>query len=322
MTHISTEDDGIRLDRWFKRHLPNVTHSLLQKAARKGQVRLDGKKVETSTRIVAGQDLQFPNDWGVMEPAKPVPAEARRQAVPADAIRDLEKAILYEDDEIIVINKPAGLAVQGGTGQSKSVDSILAGRAIARKEGRPRLVHRLDRDTSGVLLMGKTHQAAADLAGAFARKLAEKYYWALVLGVPDIPAGTIDLPIMKKADGKDSRMEKVQADDEGKKAITRYRIIESAARRLSWVELLPVTGRTHQLRVHMAEIGHPILGDGKYGGSEAFLDGGEVPKKLHLHARRLSLPFRGKTLEFEAPLTGHMKTSWKLFEFSERRTRD
>lgn len=320
---IQFDDDGIRLDRWFKRHMPQVTHGLLQKSLRKGAVRLEGKKADANTRLEQGQKLSFPDEWKTLTqaeaPDKPKPQKAE---ISDRVLKDMEQAILFEDDFMLVLNKPAGLAVQGGTGQKTSVDDILRARAAKLKQQPPRLVHRLDRDTSGVLVLGKTANAAAELAQAFARKQAEKYYWALVLRVPNIEQGTIDMPLAKKAVGKDSRYEKVQGDeDDGKNAITHYQVMDTAGRKLSWVELMPVTGRTHQLRVHMAGIGHPILGDGKYGGSESFFEGDSIPKKLHLHARRLVLPLKGRTLLFEAPLTGHMKQSWKLFQFEEPKVR-
>lgn len=317
---IWEDDNDIRLDRWFKRHLPYIQHALLQKALRKGQVRLEGKKADASTRIQTGQILSMPDEWKNPPEETDAPRKPRPKTVEVsdNTINDLEQYILHEDAFMLVLNKPAGLAVQGGTGQKESVDAILKARALAMGKEPPRLVHRLDRDTSGVLVLGNTANAAAELAQAFARKQAEKFYWALVLGVPSLEAGTIDLPIVKKAVGKDSKFEKVQQDEEeGKRAITHYQTIDRAGQKLAWVELVPVTGRTHQLRVHMNAIGHPILGDGKYGGSEAFFDGDNIPKKLHLHARRLILPLKGRTLSFEAPLIGHMKKSWKLFEFSE-----
>jgi 23S rRNA pseudouridine955/2504/2580 synthase len=316
--HIHDDDDGIRLDRWFKRHMPQVTHGLLQKALRKGAVRLDSKKADASTRITQGQKLSFPDEWKSL-PQHDAPTGAKKEEDISDrAIKDIEQAILFEDKFMLVLNKPAGLAVQGGTGQKLSVDAILKARAQKLRQDPPRLVHRLDRDTSGVLVLGKTANAAAELAQAFARKQAEKYYWALVLRVPSHESGKIDMPLVKRAIGKDSRYEKVQSDeDDGKAAITHYQIMDRAGQKLSWLELMPVTGRTHQLRVHMAGIGHPILGDGKYGGSDAFFEGDTIPKKLHLHARRLVLPLKGRTLLFEAPLTGHMKQSWKLFQFEE-----
>lgn len=318
---IEDADDDIRLDRWFKRHLPLVAHSLLSKELRKGGIRVDGQKAEASTRVHAGQELKYPDMFLKLTPVEGQLAKREKGSrIDPNAIKDLERCILFEDKHMIVLNKPSGLAVQGGSGQKESVDDILAARARLKGEESPKLVHRLDRDTSGVLVLGKTAKDAGQLAAAFARKTAEKVYWALVIGVPDIEVGTIDLPLAKREVGKDSRIEKVQEDDEGKTAITHYQVIDHAARKLAWVELLPVTGRMHQLRVHMESIGHPIYGDGKYGGAEAFLDG-EIEPKLHLHARRLTVAFHGRTLIFEAPLTGHMKASWKLFEFSEPKIR-
>lgn len=316
---IFFEDDGIRLDRWFKRRLPNLQHALLQKALRKGQVRLDGKKAEANTRIASGQKLSFPDEWMEIkaENSAPVKRESTSRVTPND-VKDLEQRILFEDADMLVLNKPYGLAVQGGTGQSISVDAIMRKRAEMRKEQPPRLVHRLDRDTSGVLVLGKHANAAAELARAFARKDAAKFYWALISGVPSVLQGTIDLAIAKKVMGKDSRMEKVAPDEDGKKAVTHYEVLDNAGRTLSFVELMPVTGRTHQLRVHMEAIGHPIIGDGKYGGAEAFIDSEHLAKKLHLHARRLVLPYKGKDKVFVAPLTGHMKQSFALFGFSEK----
>lgn len=314
---IHDGDDDIRLDRWFKRHMPHISNGMLQKALRKKQVRLDGKRAEASTRVQDKQVLTFPDEWKDLPQEDSKPRKAKAE-VSDRVINDLEQHILFEDAYMLVLNKPSGLAVQGGTGQKESVDSILRARAERLRQEAPRLVHRLDRDTSGVLVLGKTAKAASELAQAFARKQAQKFYWALVLRVPNIDVGTVDAPLAKKAVGKDSKFEKVQEDGEdGKHAITHYEVLDRAGQKLAWVELMPVTGRTHQLRVHMAGIGHPILGDGKYGGSESFFEGGEIPKKLHLHARRLVLPLKNRTVTFEAPLIGHMKQSWKLFQFSE-----
>lgn len=319
--HIHDDDNDIRLDRWFKRHMANVPHVMLQKSLRKGLVRLDGKKAEANTRLQEGQKLTMPDEW------RDMPAEERggkrknKVAISESAINDLEQMILFEDDFMLVLNKPAGLAVQGGTGQKENVDDILRARAERKRQDPPKLVHRLDKDTSGLLVLGKTANAAAELAQAFARKKVEKFYWALVLRVPSVDAGVIDMPLTKKATGKDSKYEKVQGDDDGKNAVTNYQIVQRAGQKLAWLELLPVTGRTHQLRVHMAGIGHPILGDGKYGGSEAFFEGDSIPKKLHLHARKLVIPLQTRTLTFEAPLTGHMKKSWELFQFGEPKIR-
>ncbi len=297
---IKEEDNDIRLDRWFKRHHPNLTHGLLEKALRKGDIRVDGKKMKASDRIMAGQviklRIQMPDAGEKLKPDI-------RKLTPEDA-RMLQEAVLYKDTNVIVINKPPGLAVQGGSKITRSVDSMLDALRFDSKE-RPKLVHRLDRDTSGVLVLARSAQSATRLMHAFSKKEAEKIYWALIKGVPEIPQGKIDLPLSKQEEGD---IEKVSVDEEdGKRAITYYRVIERLGKTLAWVELIPVTGRTHQLRVHMAAIGHPILGDGKYGARDAFIDGMELSRKLHLHARRIAIP---GIIDITAPLPKHMQSSW------------
>lgn len=309
---IRADDDGIRVDRWFKRHLPQITHGVLQKAVRKKDVRLDGARTDTNVRLSAGQVLRFPEEW--RSAPKPV-AKTQTANITANQIADLEAAIIHEDAQILVLNKPVGLAVQGGTGQSKSVDDILRARAAKRKEEAPRLVHRLDRDTSGVLVLGKTANAAAELASSFAKKKARKLYWALVRGTPRPEEGKIDLALLKSVGEDGGGREKVRAHEDGKEAVTIYRVVERAGTKLSWVEMEPVTGRTHQLRVHMTAIGHPILGDGKYGGADAFLESEGLAKQLHLHAAAIQLPFKGRELEFYAPLPKHMQKSWDYLGF-------
>lgn len=310
---VREDDDGIRLDRWFKRHLPQVTHALLQKALRKGLVRLNGKKAEASTRIEAGQVLGYLPEWKNLSE---VPKEMRTPKLSRKEAEEIRHYILHEDDHVLVLNKPAGLAVQGGTGQRLSVDAMLEALTPEGKE-KPKLVHRLDKDTSGVLVMGKSARAAAELAKAFARHTAEKYYWAIVVGVPSHERGEIDLPLAKVNEGGRNQTEKMAADmEDGKDAVTRYRIIERRGKHLAWVELLPLTGRTHQIRVHMNAIGHPLLGDGKYGGANAFPEGLNLPKQLHLHARRLVIPkFFGKTLDVTAPLPPHLLKTWDALGF-------
>jgi 23S rRNA pseudouridine955/2504/2580 synthase len=229
-------------------------------------------------------------------------------------IADLRKAILYKDDSVIAINKPAGLAVQGGSGTDQHIDGVLD--AFAEGGERPRLVHRLDKDTSGVLLLARTTAAARKLAATFRTRAARKYYWAITVGVPDPVQGRIDLALAKQGG---PRGERVAVDDEeGQHAITLYQVIETAHRRAAWVAMWPQTGRTHQLRVHMAHLGWPVLGDGKYAGQEAFLEGAELPRQLHLHARRLIIPHpkgRGK-IDVTAPLSPHMKKTWDYFGFN------
>lgn len=304
---IAQDDDGIRLDRWFKRHRADVNHAMLEKALRKGDVRLDGKKSKASDRITAGQVLSV-KEAGIrgqgLEVKDHKPKADPRPLNPAD-IAMMQAAVLYKDKHVIVINKPAGLAVQGGTGISKSVDGLLDALrfdALAR----PKLVHRLDKDTSGVLVLARDAKAATELMQAFSGKTAQKIYWALVKGAPEKSQGKIDLPLAKQEEGD---VEKVAVDtEEGKRAVTHYRVLDRLSRTLAFVELMPVTGRTHQLRVHMAAIGHPIIGDGKYGGKEAFVEGmGGVSGKLHLHARRLMIP---GVIDVTAPLPAHMKKSF------------
>ena len=311
---IAAEDDGIRLDRWFKRHHPHITHGLLQKLLRKGEVRLEGKKAESSARIATGQVVE----WRNAEKLKsliPLP-EVRRDKHKADPerVKRLQARVLYKDDNVLVLNKPEGLAVQGGTGQSTSVDAMLDGLQFDAP-ARPKLVHRLDKDTSGVLVLARHSKAAAELAKAFAGKDIQKIYWALVVGAPQPVEGEIDAPLRKVEQGRHSRMdiaeEKMAVDEAGQRAITQYRTLERLGDRLAWLELMPITGRTHQLRVHMAAMEHPIVGDGKYGGREAFIRGMTLSPKLHLHARRIVIPnILGKKIDVTAPLPLHMQESF------------
>ncbi len=296
---VAESDSDIRLDRWFKRHRPDISHALLQKLLRKGAIRLDGKKAETSTRVQAGQVISLPQN------VEHKPAPTRREIVQNKAAeRKTLEMVLWRNEEAIILNKPAGLAVQGGSGVRDSVDARLD--ALAGEGERPKLVHRLDKDTSGVLVLGRTSASAAKLAKAFAGKSAEKYYWALVVGIPEPREGEIDAPLLKVSRGGEEMME---VHEEGKRAITHYRVIEKIGKGLAWVELMPVSGRTHQLRVHMATFGHPICGDGKYGGNAAFPT--ELPElsRLHLHARRIVIPPMG--IDMSAPLPPHMRESWE-----------
>jgi 23S rRNA pseudouridine955/2504/2580 synthase len=224
----------------------------------------------------------------------------------------LRDAVLYRDDWAIVVNKPAGLAVQGGTNTERHVDALLDGLRFNSQE-RPRLVHRLDKDTSGVLLIARNAAAAAFFTRAFRDKTTRKVYWAVVVGLPKLRQGRIDLALAKSGG---AGRERVQADETGKSAVTYYAVVDHAATRASWLALLPVTGRTHQLRAHCAEIGTPILGDGKYGGSGAQIPGGAASHQLHLHARSLAIPHpQGGTLSVTAPLPPHMRRMWEFFGF-------
>jgi 23S rRNA pseudouridine955/2504/2580 synthase len=303
---VSADEADLRLDRWFKRHFPWLGHGKLEKLLRTGQVRIDGGRAKAATRLEAGQAIRIP-------PLGEPPKDDDRPRVPKPAkasperIAELEAAVLHRDDAVIVLNKPAGLATQGGTGLTEHLDGLLGYLKFGAAE-RPRLVHRLDKDTSGVLLLARSASAAAKLAEALRKRDAHKLYWALVMGVPEQRMGKIDLPLAKLPGAAGERM--VYDEDEGKNAVTLYRTIDTAGKRAAWLGMAPLTGRTHQLRVHAAAMGTPIVGDGKYGAAEAFLTGG-VSRKLHLHARgiRLAHPDGGR-LEIRAPLPPHMAATW------------
>lgn len=311
---VGEADADIRLDRWFRRHFPGLAHGRLEKLLRTGQVRVDGKRAKAGQRVLAGQEIRIP-PLPDTPPPEPKKAAAPR---PEDA-EFLRSLILFEDPQVIVVNKPAGLPVQGGTRSQRNLDAMLP--ALAGRGGeRPRLVHRLDRDTSGALLLARTARAAAALGRQFRGREALKLYWALVAGRPEVRRGRIDLPLAKRAGAGGERMVPVgDADgraEDAKRAITDFAEVDHAGNRLAWLALMPQTGRTHQLRVHCAAIGTPIAGDGKYGGRDAFVDGAGLDKKVHLHARRLRLPHPGGGwIDVTAPLPPHMAAAWKGLNF-------
>lgn len=283
---------------------------MLEKLLRTGQVRVDGKRAKAAQRLESGQAIRVPPLN--LAPASPVAARPKVTDKDAALLRD---AVLHIDDDVIVLNKPPGLAVQGGTNLDKHLDLMLDALTFDKPE-RPRLVHRLDKDTSGVLLLARTSAAAAKLAAAFRSRAARKLYWALVVGVPKIRQGRIDAALSKLP----GRLgEKVGVDeDDGKRAVTYYRVVEAVHRKASWLEMEPKTGRTHQLRAHCSLLGTPIIGDGKYGGVEAFVTGQGVSRKMHLHSRAIIMPHpRGGMLRVTAPLPTHMAASFAFFEFHE-----
>lgn len=303
---IADDDHDIRLDRWFKRHYPSLQHAMLEKYLRKGAVRLDGKKAKSSDRIFSGQVLNYP-DLGADVAFVKIKPLANEQD-----IKFVQSLVLYKDANVIIINKPFGLPVQGGTKIKKSLDDMLGGLAFDSKE-RPKLVHRLDRDTSGILVLARNTRSASQLTKMFAGKDIEKTYLALVHGCPLQAVGTIDYRLLKAAHGENSYERVAVDEEEGKYARTQYRVIESLARRFALMELKPLTGRTHQLRVHLQAIGCPIVGDEKYGGdSEQARDVG-IADGLHLHARRIVIPASGsgKKIDVTAPLPPHIKESFK-----------
>ncbi|WP_298464402.1 RluA family pseudouridine synthase [uncultured Erythrobacter sp.] len=314
---VDQDDDGIRLDRWFKRNLPQIGFATISRWARTGQVRVDGKRAKPEDRLTAGQTLRVP-PGGDVTGKKP----RERRELSADEIAEAKAMVIRETPTAIVLNKPPGLATQGGSKTNKHIDGLLDAFVKDEDTPRPRLVHRLDKDTSGVLLVARTPGSAAAYSKRFAGRTARKVYWALVVGIPETREGTIDAPLAKQPG---TGGEKMHVDEEdGAPAKTRYRVVERAGNSAAWVELEPLTGRTHQLRVHLAAIGHPIVGDGKYGGQDAFLTG-SVSRKMHLHARRLiiSEPGRNTTgaktgggkLDVTAELPEHFAASMEQLGF-------
>ncbi len=308
---VGAEDDGIRVDRWCKRHLPDTSFTTVAKWARTGQLRLDGARVGPGDRVTTGQTLRLPPPEPVRTDTKP---KRERPPLSEDEIAFAREMVIHRDAAAFVLNKPPGLATQGGTKTTAHVDGLLDALQYDA-EGRPKLVHRLDKDTSGALLVARSARAAAFFSKAFSSRSAKKVYWALVVGVPSIDDGTVDLPIAKQPG---TGGEKMHVDEEnGQPSRSRYRVIERAGNRACWVELQPFTGRTHQLRVHMAAIGHPIVGDGKYGGPAAFLTGG-ISRKMHLHARRIRVDHPdGGAIDVTADLPTHFAESLKGLGFEE-----
>ncbi|MGR3496330.1 RluA family pseudouridine synthase [Citreimonas sp.] len=327
---VAEGDADQRLDRWLKRNFPQLQQGRIEKMCRKGELRVDGGRVKAATRLEAGQQVRIPP---LPEPGtKPEPS---RPQVTGDDAQMMRDAVLWKDEHIIAINKPPGLPTQGGTGQTRHVDG-LAEALRYDFEDKPRLVHRLDKDTSGVLLLARTRAVAAGLTAAIRHRQTQKIYWALVAGVPvpylgEIRYGLVKAPGHGKA-GEGEKMRAVHPSEMdstpgAKRAHTLYATLYRVASRASWVAMEPLTGRTHQLRAHMAEIGHPIIGDGKYGGSgqENLGDGwgaqlgGIISKKLHLHARRMQFrhPVTGKMITVTAPLPEHMAQSWETLGWAE-----
>ena len=309
---VGEDEGGLRLDRWFRRHFPDLPHGRLEKLLRSGQVRVDSARVRAGTRLEAGQRVRVPplattrpRAGGAAAPATPAPP-----AVDEDGARMLRRSVLYRDDDMLVINKPPGLAVQGGSRVSQHVDAMLDALRFGARE-RPRLVHRLDKDTSGALVLARHARAAARLSAAFRARAVRKFYWALVVGAPPAVRGTIDIPLAKRAGRTGERM----APGGGRDARTRYAVVDSIGRGgatggdATWLLLELVTGRTHQLRAHLAAVGAPIQGDGKYGGRRAFLPAAAVAPRLHLHAREIVLEGWAAP-RLVAPLPEHMAATW------------
>jgi 23S rRNA pseudouridine955/2504/2580 synthase len=309
---VTPDESGMRVDRFFEARFPGLSFSHIQRIIRKGEVRVDGKRTQPKNRLEAGQKLRIP-------PLKLEAPAPRDDAPQAQKDRAFIKSItLYEDADVLVLNKPMGLAVQGGSGTMRHIDGMLGALREAGVDAqRPRLVHRLDKDTAGCLLVAKTRFAAAALAKTFRSRSARKIYWALVVGVPRPAQGRISTYLAKQEVEEDSFMRIAKhGEKDAVHAVTYYAVVETAAQQLAWLSLKPVTGRTHQLRAHMAHIGHPIVGDPKYFNKENWQLPGGMQDKLHLLARRIAVPHpRGGTIDVSAPLPPHMKQSWNLLGF-------
>ncbi|WP_210529070.1 RluA family pseudouridine synthase [Rubellimicrobium arenae] len=327
MLTVGSGEGDQRLDRWLRKRFPHLTQGAIEKMCRKGELRLDGGRVTSASRVAEGQTVRVPP---LPDMAQPAPAPSR---IGRSDEAMIQAAVLWKDEHIIALNKPPGLPSQGGSGQGdRHVDGLAPALAFGYKDP-PKLVHRLDKDTSGILLLARTDRVARGLSEALRHRNVRKIYWAAVAGVPTPRAGTIKFGLVKEGGRGDEKMRaihprEVESTPGAKRAMTEFMTVENAGGRLSWVAMQPVTGRTHQLRAHMAEIGHPILGDGKYGGSaqENLGDGwgagvgGDLSRKLHLHARTLIIehPITKAMLTLTAPLPEHMKSTWRYLGWDEK----
>ena len=301
---VSKTEAGLRLDKWIKARLPGVPFGLSQKLLRKGAIKINGKKAKADARVEPGDIIRVPTLENTLKPINHTIRPPR-----AEEAKLLTDNIIYKDERIIAINKPQGLAAQGGSGIRVSVDALLD-HVKFEKTDRPKLVHRIDKDTSGILVLARDRLVANDMMEAFKTKTIRKIYYALVVGVPAMAEGKIDVKLAGKKNV--GRIEKAAVDPDGQYALTYYKVVDKAAgKKLAWVALMPVTGRMHQLRVHMAHIGNPILGDGKYGAKGAFIEG--LGDTMHLHSRRVILP---DGTDIEAPFPKHIMETLKLFEFT------
>ncbi|HPF45765.1 MAG: RluA family pseudouridine synthase [Alphaproteobacteria bacterium] len=309
--YVKDSESDWRLDKWFKVHFPGLSYGRLSKILRKGEVRVDGKRVKANFRLEGGMEIRLP----------PLGKEERTQLDKPKAVNKISdddaalmrNMVIYQDDSVIVLNKLPGLAVQGGTNTPRHVDGML-GALQGKSKEKPKLVHRIDKDTSGILVIARTAASAKKLTESFKKRKTNKIYWALVKGRPSQMEGVIQAPLDKEPG---SRGERMAVSDDGKRAGTDFKMMDSAADTATWMAFRPVTGRTHQIRVHATLLGTPIVGDGKYGGKDAFIDG-PVSRKLHLHARSLDIDHPdGGTLSVKAALPTHMKESWALFGFDD-----
>ncbi|MFO1183898.1 MAG: RluA family pseudouridine synthase [Bauldia sp.] len=323
---VDADADGMRLDRWFREHYPDVAFGHLQKLLRSGQIRVDGARAKTNTRLASGQAVRIPplgkaasenlTPSSSERPARLSPQGAPRKAPKTADGEALAAMVLYEDDSLAVLNKPFGLAVQGGSGLTRHLDGMLEAWRDAKGQ-KPRLVHRLDRDTTGVIVVAKTRLAASRLAASFRNRSSRKIYWALVAGVPRPSQGRISTWLAKEGgEGGEKMRVAAHGERDADHAVSLYSVVDHAGPVAAWLTMRPVTGRTHQLRAHAAHIGHPIVGDPKYFNRENWELPGGIQKRLHLHARRIVMEHPdGGTLDVTAPLPDHMTQSWNLLGF-------
>jgi 23S rRNA pseudouridine955/2504/2580 synthase len=313
---VRKDDDGLRLDRWLKKHYPSLPHTLVQKLVRTGQVRVDGGRAKAEARLAAGQEIRVPAHFA--GPKSTATPSLRPPPGMSKADRDfVERMIVFENDSIVILNKPYGIAVQGGTKTTRHIDGLLAGMADRFGGERPRLVHRLDRDTTGILVVAKDRKTAARLGRLFQTRSVQKIYWAVTRGVPKPPQGKVEAALVKASGPEGDRVRKARAGEQdlAQHATTYYSVIDRAAQKLAWISLKPVTGRQHQLRAHMDILETPIIGDQKYGDSADLpMDG--IENKLHLHARRLTLKDASfGEIDVSAPLPAHMVNTFQLLGF-------
>ncbi|MFZ3358456.1 MAG: RluA family pseudouridine synthase [Xanthobacteraceae bacterium] len=312
---VTADEAGMRVDRFLEARFPGLSFSHIQRVIRKGEVRVNGKRTQPKNRLEDGQSMRIP-------PLRLDQSKPRSTGNPADdKTREfLQSITLYEDADVLVLNKPMGLAVQGGSGTTRHIDGMLDVLRDAHGQ-RPRLVHRLDKDTAGCLLVAKSRFAAAALAKTFRSRAARKVYWALVAGVPKVQQGRISTFLAKEEREQESFTRIARHGDKGAShAVTYFAVVETSGPLLAWLSLKPVTGRTHQLRAHMEHIGHPIVGDPKYFAIENWQLPGGMQNRLHLLARRIAVPHpRGGTIDITAPLPPHMQQSWNLLGLDAKR---
>jgi len=313
LVKIDEDGDGVRLDRWLQKRYENIGFGQLQKLLRTGQVRVDGKRAKGETRLALGQEVRLPPQINDIEPN-----EKKERPLSDDDVKFIQSLVIYKDDYIIAINKPGGIATQGGTKVNKHIDGLLDGLKFDKDE-KPHIVHRLDKETSGVLLLARTQKAARELGFMFKDRNIRKYYWALTNKVPEPNQGLVTTFIEKEEDEEGNDKLKQNKDEKGKKAATYYQVMENAGQKLAWVAFWPRTGRKHQIRLHSLEMRTPLVGDYKYCRDQPILEEQpELPDILYLHARRIIMkhPITGKKLDITAPLGHEMKKAWKFFGFN------